>query len=43
MNGFWKKISKSFTVISNSASFALLLSILFFSYESIENSKETGA
>ena len=43
MNGFWKKFSKSFTVISNSASFALLLSILFFSYESIENSKETGA
>lgn len=43
MNGFWKKFSKSFTVISNSASFALLLSILFFSYESIENSKETEA
>lgn len=41
MNGFWKKFSKSFTVISNSASFALFLSILFFSYESIENSRET--
>lgn len=41
MSGIWKKFGKFFTLVSNSASFALLLSILFFSYESIENSKET--
>ena len=41
MKGIWKKFGKFFTLISNSASFALFLSILFFSYESIENSKET--
>ena len=41
MKGIWKKFGKFFTLVSNSASFALLLSILFFSYESIENSKET--
>ena len=36
-----KLLKKYLLLLTNSASFALLLSIIFFSYETIENSRET--